>query len=273
MRFGRHASALALLSAFFLLAADAEAQTGASYRFLEVLDVAGQPVAEAEVTQIPSHAGPWKTDARGVLEQFPVYVGDFNTHGLRVSKPGYLPHEETGLRNGDRHPELFRGEVPGYDPSKIRVVLLREPATDAERRAVEAELRGRELLLAVRRRDLAGVERLLRAGASADARDPHGIPAILFAAADGDAQTVRALLRAGADVRNKGRPGRKALLYYFDSMRSKCAADVELVRALVKAGADVNAARRDGTTVLSLAARCADSTVVKLLEKAGARRG
>lgn len=272
MRFSRYVFACAILPVFFLSPCDAEAQTGATYRFLEVMNVAGQPVAEATVEAIPPQGPPQKTDANGVLESFIVYFGDFNTSGLRVSKAGYIPHEEMGLR-GHSYDELFEGEVPGYDPKKIKIVLLKEPVTAAERRAVEVELRRREFILAVRQRDLANVERLLRAGASAETKDDHGIPVILFAAANGDLPTIQALLKAGAEVRNKSRPGRKALRYYLDSMSGdRCAANEELVQTLIKAGADVNAVNRHGQTPLASVEWCKTSPLHTLLERAGARR-
>lgn len=272
MRLGRHAFAFIILSVLLLSPGDAEAQTAVSYRFLEVVDAAGKPVADARIESLDSRGGPLNTDANGAAKNFPVYYGDFNTRGLRVLKPGYITHEETGLYVDSRHWKLLEGEVAGYDPNKIKVVLLKEPATDAERRAVEVEQRKRELLLAVKRNDVAAAEKLLRAGVSVEAADVHGIPAILWAAAGGDLKMIKALLAAGVEVRNKSRPGRKALLYYLDSLANKYAVDVELVQTLVKAGADVNAASKDGKTVLSLAGQTENAQVIKLLERAGARR-
>lgn len=260
-----------LLPALFLSAATARAQTAVSYRFLEVLDTGGRPVEGATVEAIGGPRGPRQTDARGAVRELPVFVGDYNTRRFKVSKPGYLTYEGNELFDASIYGELFESipHQPGHD-TPIKVVLLKAPATAAEREAVEAELRRRELLVAVKAGDAATAEKLLRAGVSPDATDFNGIPAVLFAAANGDAAMIKILLAAGADVRNKGRPGRKALLHYVSQTRRR-PVDVGAVRSLIKAGADVKAANKYGETVLVLARRSGSAEVVKLLEEAGAR--
>jgi hypothetical protein len=262
----------ASLSALLLSATAARAQTAVNYYFLEVLDTEGKPVANAKVeTEGFGPTNSKQTDERGQVRDVPALSGDFNTREFRVSKPGYLPYKVTEIFDKLQYSYLFENIVPQYDyKSPIRVVLLRVPATASEREAVEAEQHRRELIRAVKAGDFAAVEKLLRAGVSPDATDVYGIPAILFAAFKGNGAMIKALLAAGADVRNKEKPGRNALLQYIYQTRPKTM-DVEIVRSLVKASADVNAADKYGATVLGLARRYDNPELIKLLEEAGAR--
>jgi hypothetical protein len=264
----------AILSALHLFATTAGAQTSASYRFLEVVDTAGKPVADAKVEQDRSVGGGDKqTDAHGDVKEMPVYVGDFNTRSFMVSKEGFLPYEVKELSDWMHYRDMLQVEIPGYDYSTpIRVVLLKTPLTAAERKAVEDELRRRELLLAVKQGDIETVRKLLRDGVSPDTADAKGIPAILYAAANMDVGKIKALLDTGANVGKKSGAGRKALLYYlyYSTRMSQGPIDSETAQSLVKAGADVNAAYDPKTNVLSLAKYLGDAELIRLLEKAGA---
>lgn len=261
------------LSALLLSSTKASAQTGVSYRFLEVLDTEGKPVTDAKVETIGGPPGPKQTDEHGQVKDLPVYIGDYNTRDFKVSKPGYLTYEGQFFDGALSVYREFFESVESDRNAPIKVVLLKEPVTDAERKAVEAEQRRRELLSAVKQNDAATVERLLRAGVSPDASDFNGIPAVLFAAANANAAMIKALLAAGADVRNKGRPGRTVLLLYIyvAHMVFRVDADGETVRSLIKAGADVNAVSKRGTSVLGFAKQSGNTEVIKLLEEAGAR--
>ena len=253
----------------FLSLTSANAQTAVNYRFLEVIDMAGKPVADAKVETVGSGGNrPYQTDEKGTVSKLPFYYGDFHTTGFKVSKPGYVTHEESIPPDDHLYSKLLYGEVPQYDSKNLKVVLLKLPVTERERKAFEAEQRKRELLRAVRWGDPAMVEKLLEDGASATATDVRGIPAILWAVAIGDKRKIEALLNAGADVRDKKRSGRKALLYYMYNLKHEY--DEEVMRALIKRGADVNAVDED-ETILSLAKRYSNARIVKLLEDAGAR--
>jgi len=268
---------LLALCVLFLYQTKARAQGAVSYHFLEVVETEGKPVAGAKVETLGYQAATTlQTDENGTVREVPVYGGDINTLGLKVSKPGFITYEDEfvftdfnrlGFKPGD---EFLRvgGQIGG--PIKIRVTLLRIPTTPAERKAVEAEQRKRELVVAAKRGDGAGVRRLLRAGVGAGATDIYSIPAVLWAVAGGNADAIEALLAAGADVRSRGRPGPKALLYYM--LQGNATPDFKVVQSLVKAGADVNAVDNSDTSVLVWAERNGDAKIIKLLESAGARR-
>lgn len=271
MRVKRYTFVFVVLSVLFLSLDDVKAQTAVSYRFLEVVDTAGKPVADAQVEPIGSNSVPLKTDESGLVRNFPVYYGDFNTRGVKISKPGYFSYEDKRLFTYYYSP-LLSGENIQHDPrAPIRIELLKMPATPAERKAVEAEQRKRELLMATKHGDAATVRRLLQTGVGADTTDAHGIPAVLWAATTGEAETLKALLAAGADVRSKGKRGRKALLYYL-RYTVNGVIDEELVRSLLKAGASVDAVDSNGTTALMLAKQTGNARIIKLLESAAQRR-
>jgi hypothetical protein len=264
----------AFLCALFLSPSSSNAQTATvNYDFL-VLDTNEKPVADAKVESVTSLGtlSTKQTDERGVVRDMPAYYGDSNTYAFRISKSGYITYEATEPFDKTRYSEVFASTIPQFDEKgPIKIVLLRVPATEAEREVVEAELRRRELLRAVKRGDVATARKLLQIGASPNAADVNGIPAILFAAANGDGAMIKALLAAGADVRSKSGPGRKALLHYISRMGFK-SLDVEVVRSLVKAGADVNAADKNGSTVLVLARQSNNRELIKLLGGAGAHQ-
>lgn len=258
------------LFVLFLPLTVAKAQTGVNYRFLEVVDTAGRPVVKAKVETERSKQ---ETDDNGVVKQFPIFSGDFSTTGLKVSKPGYLTYESDEPLFSHRYWYLLREENLDYDPyGPIRIELLKMPATSAERNAFEIELRRRELLQAAKLGDAATVQRLLQGGVSANTADANGIPALLWAATGPDAESMKALLGAGAVVLRKDKPGRKVLLYYvYYTLENKSALNEEVVRGLLKAGADVNAVDINGETSLMLAKQAGNVHLVRQLESAGAR--
>lgn len=94
-----------------------------------------------------------------------------------------------------------------------------------------------ELIAAVRGRDTTGALRLLDAGADPDARDDaSGLTALMIAAGQADALTVRVLIAAGADVLTADRRAGATALH-----KACQGGSLDVVRALVEAGAFVDA--------------------------------
>jgi hypothetical protein len=250
-----------ILSALVLPIA-AHAQSAVNYRFLEVVDSDGKPVANARVETDMSHQ---QTDENGVVKQVPFYYGDYDTKKLTVSKPGYFSYEENEAVFSYRYHFLLEGENTYYEHSApIKIELLKIPVTAAEREFVEAEQQKRELLLASRHGDAATVRRLLQAGVDARTSDVKGIPAILWAVASGNAEAIHAFLAAGAD------PGPRALRYY---LYGASALSDEVVGALLKAVTDINSTDNHGRTVLiwaTLSGASHSEEAVKILLESGA---
>ena len=121
------------------------------------------------------------------------------------------------------------------------------------------------LLLDAAREGNEGVVRaLLRAGADVRAATRNGTTALLVAAREGHEGVVRDLLRAGADVRAATDNGTTALLVAAGRGHRG------VVNALLDDGADVDAAARNGATPLSSAERNGHRGVVQDLVAAGA---
>lgn len=274
--------ALLVPCAVFLFSIVANGQTAVSYRFLEVLDTDGKPVANAEIETI-GHRVILQTNQDGQIEKgLPVFRGDRYTPGFKVSKSGYFSYEDIGFISG---PFSDRTGQP------IRLELLIIPKTDAERKAVGDEQRKREFFLAAINGDSAAVRKLLRAGLSANLTTAdlrgvpitRGIPIIAFAAASGDGETVSALFDADAELSNRSQAENDILLYYLsgdinlpDSTLDK-AKRIEKIeryeeglRKLIKAGADVNAVQSGtGRITLIIAAANKPLGVIKKLLDSG----
>lgn len=154
----------------------------------------------------------------------------------------------------------------------------------------------RDALFAAIRRGAAGdVEQLIAKGASPNARDAHGTPALMAAALFADADIVELLLKRGADPNLAGDSGATALMWSVpDRVKVQRLLDrgaavgarsatgrtallvaasypgtVDLLQLLLARGADLRAEDRAGTTALALAVRSADVDVVRFLVERG----
>jgi ankyrin repeat protein len=125
----------------------------------------------------------------------------------------------------------------------------------------------RELLDAVKRGDLAGVQAQLKAGADPNAAQGDGLTALHIAAQTGNLEIARVLVGARANVSAKTRLGDYTPLHLAAG-----GGHTTVVRALIDAGADVNAVTKyTGVTPLHLAAKAVGGeTVVKTLIERGA---
>src|SRR6266851_6233362 len=115
---------------------------------------------------------------------------------------------------------------------------------------------------AIRANDLPQLKTLISKG-DVSVRDRHGTTPLMYAAAVGSVDAVKALLAVGADVKAKNSFDATALMWSTTNL--------EKVRLLVDAGADVNARSKQGMTPLLIAASNPGSVeVVRLLLAKGA---
>src|SRR5829696_9247272 len=91
-----------------------------------------------------------------------------------------------------------------------------------------------------------------------------GDPALVVAARDGDAESVRALLAKRVNVNEVAQDGSTAILWAVHQ------SDVRMVRELAAAGAYLNTINRYGVTPLLEASRTGDAAMIAELLKAGA---
>lgn len=127
-----------------------------------------------------------------------------------------------------------------------------EPAPEADK-----------LFQAIRGGDRSEIQRLLKDGVSANARDARGNTPLMAAALNADVEVLELLLNAGADVNATNQAGANALL--------RAATFEDKTRLLVARGADVKARSQLGNTALLLAARKpGNSGAVKVLLAHGA---
>ena len=98
----------------------------------------------------------------------------------------------------------------------------------------------------------------------ADVRDDGGNTSLMSAALDGQTETVKALLRNGADVNAQNLEGRTALMFAVINFRT------DTVKTLLQFGADVNVQAHCGCTPLTLAACSGDIGITQALLSSGA---
>jgi len=119
--------------------------------------------------------------------------------------------------------------------------------------------RDQALIAAAGTGDLAGVERLIREGASVVARDNRGRTALLVATHGNHVAAARALIAAGADVNAKDDIQDSPFLYAGAEGR------IEILRMTLAAGVDLKSTNRYGGTALIPAAHHGHTEAVRLL--------
>jgi uncharacterized protein len=121
-----------------------------------------------------------------------------------------------------------------------------------------AQNRDQALIAAAEMGDLAGVERLIREGASVAARDPSGRTALLTATHGNHVAIARALIAAGADVNAKDAIEDSPFLYAGAEGR------VEILKMTLPT-ADLKSTNRYGGTALIPAAHHGHPEAVRIL--------
>jgi uncharacterized protein len=121
------------------------------------------------------------------------------------------------------------------------------------------------LLDAVSSGDHATAMRLVGAkGTDVNAAEADGSTAIMYAAANGDLELVRALIKAGANVKLETQLGSSAIT------EAAIIGNAPVLEALLKAGADPNFKTPNGETPIMAAARSGEVDAAKALLDAGA---
>ena len=141
--------------------------------------------------------------------------------------------------------------------------LLAVASAQAGSRTIDAA--GSPLLEAVERGDRAAVIRLLAVkGTDPNQAGPDGTTAIMYAASNGDVELVRALIRAGANVKLQNQFGTSAIT------EAAIIGSAPIIDLLLKAGADANTKNPEGETPLMAVARSGNVDAARLLVEARA---
>jgi hypothetical protein len=123
---------------------------------------------------------------------------------------------------------------------------------------------GKTLCEAAAKGDQELVKVLLKKGADVNAKDTKGMTPLVYAVLGGYERIVKTLLDGGADVNAIANDGRRAL--YVAVARG----DLGIVRLLIKSNADVNVKDGHGSTVLHTAAVWNRQEIAEMLIKADA---
>src|SRR5829696_8749748 len=118
---------------------------------------------------------------------------------------------------------------------------------------------------AAARGDRDAVKALLKEAADVNAAQGDGMTALHWAAINGDLELAQMLIVAGANVRATTRLGAYTPLYLASQQGHG-----GVVQALIKAGSDVKAGTPNGTTPLMAAAASGEVDAVRALVEAGA---
>jgi len=158
-------------------------------------------------------------------------------------------------------------------------------------RACQQSLLNQTLIQAVRHNDTERVKDLLKQGADPNARgglfdftdtwhpslldivfrrEPNTqFPALMIAAFNGDAESVRALVERGAEV-NKVMPAGSNVAGYTALIYAANRPESLPVKILLEHGANVHIKARDGLTPLKCATKMQYKDTIRLLKQAGA---
>ncbi|VUC27773.1 unnamed protein product [Clonostachys rosea] len=120
------------------------------------------------------------------------------------------------------------------------------------------------LLAAIERRRVDTVRVLIKAGANCNAEDKQGVRALHHATTEGDESIVSLLLKSGADCNAQDREARRALHYASNEGYNS------IVLLLIQGGADCNAADKKGRRALHDASTQGHDDIVTTLLKKGA---
>jgi ankyrin repeat protein len=107
---------------------------------------------------------------------------------------------------------------------------------------------------------------LIQAGAEINAQDPYGVTPLLFAAISGSPETIRMLLKSGANVKAKDVDGRTALI---ETLTTENELPPETIEELIQAGSEVNVRIYGGLTPLMIAA-AGNLRILQAIIRAGA---
>ena len=178
------------------------------------------------------------------------------------SPPGRKERETLVSRDVEFSPESFFSSVVRGQTEIVKSFLKEGMSPNVKQGGItalmEASRRGKT------HHEIAAA--LIQAGAGIDAQDPYGVTPLLFAAISGSPETIRMLLKSGADVKAKDVDGRTALI---ETLTTENDLPPETIEELIQAGSEVNVRIYGGLTPLMIAAT-GNSRILRAISRAGA---
>ena len=167
----------------------------------------------------------WKIEAAAVraLAREMEKEGFFELQDSYTARVSDNPTTYTTLKIGNRTKKI-QDYVAG--PPKLKEFEAKIDEVSGVKKYVAPEGR---LVEAIDRGDAEGVRALLAAGANVKVADPDGVTLVMIAAAAGNAETVRLLLAAGADPTARDRHGRNAADRARDGLAAGAAKQYDLI--------------------------------------------
>ena len=167
----------------------------------------------------------WKIEATAVraLAREMEKEGFFELQDSYTARVSDNPTTYTTLKIGNRTKKI-QDYVAG--PPKLKEFEAKIDEVSGVKKYVAPEGR---LVEAIDRGDAEGVRALLAAGANVKVADPDGVTLVMIAAAAGNAETVRLLLAAGADPTARDRHGRNAADRARDGLAAGAAKHYDLI--------------------------------------------
>jgi hypothetical protein len=167
----------------------------------------------------------WKIEASAVqaLAREMEAAGFFELQDEYTSRMTDHPTTFTTLKIGSRTKKV-KDYVSG--PAKLKDI---EKKIDEVSGVLKYAAPDRKLVQAIESGDADGVRSLLAAGANVKVADADGVTLVMRAAAAGNAETMRLLLAAGADPTARDRHGRNAADRARDGLESGTAKQFDLI--------------------------------------------
>jgi uncharacterized protein len=125
------------------------------------------------------------------------------------------------------------------------------------------------LFTAVTFHDPSKAKQLIEDGADIEAKDEHGMTALIIACSKGNLDIARLLIEKGAKVNSTGADGTTPLMA---TAGSGIVYSVEIAKLLLEKGAEVAAQNKDGKTAMNVAGAKGDKKLADLLLERGTKK-
>lgn len=259
----------------FFSATAVNAQAMLSYLYLEVVDSNQKPVADAkiEASALDTRIEASKTTDSSGAARFQSWNSPPIPSAFTISKPDYYSFDLFSLLAYPFKENSFS------EYRNLTVELLKIPKNKEEKKLLGNEQIKRDFFAAVLKGDVQTVRKMLKKEidpniSTDDLRGvpaPKQIPAMLYAAANGDLAVMNEFIKAKINLRDENSNIRNLLAYYIGSINKHISEKTSLpvlnayVDTPINAGASLKAVNWAGEPLLTIAAKENNPELVKKL--------